>query len=70
MAESDTQEVEVSTVDEAEQVKAWRRAELERSGYSDDLAQVIGNCLDIDLHKAIELIEGGCRPSVAALILL
>jgi hypothetical protein len=71
MAENDTEEeVTVQAVDEVEQIKAWRRAELERAGYTDDLAQVVGNCLDIDLHDAISYVQRGCRPSVAALILL
>jgi len=69
---SETEEQEVQPlIQEVDSIRAWRREELTRAGYNDDLAQVLGHCLDIDLHRAIELVrDKGCKPSVAALILL
>ena len=71
MAEqTETQEEEVVAVDPMDKVRAWRFDELMRAGYSHDLAQVVANCLDVDLHVAVEMVGAGCKPSTAVYILL
>ena len=55
---------------ELERVEAWRREELERAGYPMDAAEQLAARLDVDLHTAIDLLERGCPPDVAARILL
>jgi hypothetical protein len=61
---------EIQDRKELEQVEAWRLAELERAGYSRDLAGEIARRHDIDLHMAVDLVNGGCTPELAARILL
>lgn len=51
-------------------VRDWRRSELLRAGYESEYADVLAASLDVDLHDAIRLLEQGCKPSVAVLILL
>jgi hypothetical protein len=61
---------EIQDRKELEQVEAWRLAELERAGYSRDVAGEIARRHDIDLHMAVDLVKGGCTPELAARILL
>jgi hypothetical protein len=61
---------EVRDGTELERVEEWRREELERAGYSIDLARRIARRHDIDLHAAIELVDRGCPAEIAARILL
>jgi hypothetical protein len=65
----------VSTVDvtnrsELEQVVRWRAAELERGGYPPEAAARVAARHDVDLHRAVELLERGCSPELALKILL
>lgn len=63
----------VATTDEETelvQIVRWRQAELERAGYHHDLAELLAGCLDVDLHQAVDMIQQGCKPSTAVLILL
>lgn len=54
---------------ELERVERWRADELVRAGYGyDDAAELAGR-LDVDLHDAIALLERGCPPELAVLIL-
>jgi hypothetical protein len=55
---------------EAELVERWRAEELERGGYDSESAAAIAGRLDIDLHRAVDLIRGGCEPDLALRILL
>ena len=55
---------------ELEQVERWRAERLERAGYSTDGAVALAARHDIDLHRAIELIESGCPAEIALRILL
>ena len=48
---------------------AWREQALLRAGYTPDDAISIAHRLDIDLHRALDLISK-CDPLVAAHILL
>jgi hypothetical protein len=50
-------------------VKEWRLGVLLDAGYSVELAwQIAGS--GADLHVAVELVEQGCTPQLAAQILL
>jgi hypothetical protein len=54
---------------EQELVEAWRAQTLERAGFPEDVAAELAMRSDVDLHRAIELLERGCPPAVAADIL-
>jgi hypothetical protein len=62
--------IDVSDKNELEQVERWRATELERAGYSADAATRIARRHDVDLHRAIALVENGCPPELALKILL
>lgn len=62
--------IDVSDRNEAERVERWRAAELERAGYPADGAARLASRLDVDLHRAIKLVENGCPPELALKILL
>lgn len=55
---------------EAERVEVWRLKVLLDAGYPLKIAERLAERPDIDLHLAVRLIEQGCRPGMAALILL
>jgi hypothetical protein len=55
---------------EAERVERWRADELERAGFAPDTAHILARRPDVDLHFAVELIERGCTPELAAEILI
>jgi hypothetical protein len=58
-------------ITEGERVQAWRQEELERAGYTRELASEIAGRFDVDLHTAVALVrEQGCAPDIAARILL
>jgi hypothetical protein len=57
------------TPTEQELVERWRAEELERAGYSEDVAAELAMRNDVDLHYAIELLRKGCSPQLAADIL-
>jgi hypothetical protein len=61
---------ELHDVTELERVEGWRLEELTRAGYPAEAAAQIAARHDIDLHRAIKLLEQGCPPEVAAKILL
>ncbi|HET7573027.1 MAG TPA: hypothetical protein VFJ77_10230 [Gaiellaceae bacterium] len=54
---------------ELERVERWRAQALERAGYEHADAVELGSRLDVDLHRAIELLESGCPPELAVRIL-
>jgi hypothetical protein len=58
----------VDTSDRAGQVEAWRLHVLLRAGYPLRIAERIARS-DADLHKAVEMLDRGCSPVVAARIL-
>jgi hypothetical protein len=47
----------------------WRRDQLVRSGFSDELAGRLASDREYDLHRLIELVERGCPPELAVRIL-
>ena len=64
-----TAEADVSE-SEAARIHRWRADELERAGYSPGDAHDLALRHDVDLHRAIELIQRGCPADLAARILL
>ncbi len=55
---------------ELERIERWRAGELVRAGYDGEAAELIAARHDVDLHRAIGLLERGCPPDVALKILL
>jgi hypothetical protein len=51
-------------------VEAWRFEELQRAGYSAFAAKQLATRLDVDLHRAVDLLRGGCGEELALQILL
>ena len=49
---------------------AWRFDTLCRCGFDLDAAAVIAANVEVDLHSAVDLVERGCPPDIAARILL
>lgn len=54
---------------ERELVETWRLKVLIDAGYSVSVAEKVAASA-ADLHQAVDLVKQGCRPAVAALILL
>jgi hypothetical protein len=52
---------------EDELVWAWRYEVLLRAGLDDEHASYVAFS-DFDLHRALEMIEGGCAPETLVLI--
>ena len=61
---------EVQNPTELEQIEAWRRGRLEAAGYPPPAAAELALRHDIDLHRAVALLERGCSVDVALRILL
>jgi hypothetical protein len=55
---------------ELELVEQWRHEALERAGYDAESATVLAASHDVDLHRAVELVERGCPIDLALQILL
>jgi len=62
-------ELDFST-DETELIQAWRVEALERAGYLPSEAAELAVRHDIDLHRAVSLLERGCPSDLALRILL
>lgn len=59
------------TIDsELDAVELWRLEALERAGYDTEAAAVLAASHEVDLHRAVELLEHGCTPELALQILL
>jgi hypothetical protein len=56
--------------DETVDVIRWRFSQLARSGYGIEDAIALATHLDVDLHRASDLVARGCPPSLALRILL
>ncbi len=52
-----------------EQTVQWRAEELEKAGFTPGHSEKLAARFDIDLHKAVELIKGGCPEPLAYKIL-
>ena len=55
---------------EVERVELWRLDTLERAGYDTESAAVLAASPEVDLHRAVSLLEGGCSVDLALQILL
>ena len=55
---------------EAEKVERWRAEALEKVGYDFASALQLAARPDVDLHRAVGLVEAGCSPDLALRILL
>jgi hypothetical protein len=62
--------VETEKRHEERRVLGWRFEELVRAGYAEREAMVVADRPDVDLHRAIELIESGCPSKTAVRILI
>ena len=60
---------EVQQQGEGAEVTAWRRDQLEHSGFPQALAVQLAGDGRYDLHALIELVERGCSPQLAVRIL-
>ena len=65
-----TAHLQTHTDTELEVVEQWRLEALGRAGYDSEAAAVLAASHDVDLHRAIELLERGCPPDLALQILL
>ena len=55
---------------EVERVELWRLDTLERAGYDAESAAVLAASSEVDLHRAVSLLERGCGVDLALQILL
>jgi hypothetical protein len=55
---------------EQERIERWRAEVLERAGYDSRSAELLARRPDVDLHRAVELLQNGCSPKLALDILL
>lgn len=65
-----TTESELLLETELGRVVEWRTRELRRAGYDERAARRIAEQVDVDLHRAIDLLRSGCPPETAVRILL
>ena len=61
---------ELAVDTESERVTAWRASELLRAGSEPIMAAELAEHGEVDLRIALELVERGCPPDLAAQILL
>jgi hypothetical protein len=55
---------------EREKVVSWRLHVLLEAGYTPAPAVRVAENMDVDLHRAVAIVERGCPPGLAAEILL
>lgn len=55
---------------EDENLVSWRLQQLVLAGADEHHAQILAERLDVRLHDALDLLEKGCPPGIAAAILL
>jgi hypothetical protein len=65
-----TTESELLLETELGRVVEWRARELRRAGYDERAARRIAEQVDVDLHRAIDLLRSGCPAETALRILL
>ncbi len=63
-------EAQATTETEQQRVERWRAEELERAGYPGAAARKLAARPDVDLHRAVELLQRGCDAELALRILL
>jgi hypothetical protein len=47
----------------------WRRTALRRAGYDEESARELARRMDVDLHRAVDIVGAGCPPELAYRIL-
>lgn len=57
-------------VTEHDPVRSWRCEQLYRAGYPAWDALVLSARADVDLHRAVDLLQSGCSAGTAVRILL
>lgn len=57
-------------VDETQRVRNWRQEQLERAGFSGFAAFQIGIRLDVDYHRAIEMLAHGATETLVIALLV
>lgn len=62
--------IDVTERGELERVERWRAEALERAGYPAEAARRIAARHDVDLHRAMRMLENGCPAELALKILL
>ena len=65
-----TVDTELLVPNETERVICWRASELIRAGFDPNNAVELAEEPEVDLHLALELVDRGCAPALAAKILL
>ena len=63
-------EIQFERGTEEDQVLTWRRHELERAGYGEEIAQMLSELRYVDLHLAMHLLRRGCPAETALKILV
>jgi hypothetical protein len=63
-------ELELLQTSEIQRVESWRHEALERAGYDRESAVVLAASHDVDLHRAVDLLQRGCSVELALQILL
>ena len=63
-------EIRVVNETELQRVEHWRAEELVRAGYTPTDAVALAARHDIDLHRAVQLIQQGCPYELAIEILI
>ncbi len=66
-APPDTEQLILLPVDQL--TARWRERTLARAGYDDAQVKVLAPRGEIDLHAAVDLVEGGCSHALAVEIL-
>jgi hypothetical protein len=61
---------EVHEESEIKRIEHWRAEELERAGFSPAHASKLAARHDVDLHRAVELVQRGCPADLAFKILV
>ena len=61
---------EIEARSERAKVESWRLHVLVEAGYPVHLAEKLAAAHRVDLHQAVELVQQGCAPPMAAEILL
>ena len=63
-------ETDTTHKSELDRVVDWRLRELRRAGYADSGARELAERVEIDLHRATDLLKTGCPEETALRILL
>ncbi len=68
--ETTTRGVELEAEEALTDVLRWRFRQLSRAGFPSDSATILACHLEVDLHRAVDLVQRGCPPELALRIVL